>query len=552
MVWRERLDYPPVASERGEYREVTWTHEEARRGLLSTSGGMERTAGRSADRLPGQVRVDSPIIRVSLEYCDRRVRELYLGHSLEERTGWTIRRSPLREESTGRLPERLRKLGEGCLVLLVVWREWLDYPPDAYQEKCGWTLRSYAYHLNIVTGEYESYTWVTLWRTEQRLDYPPVAYQEKCRWTLEEYESCTWVAPGMERTAGLFAGRLPESRVHEAHVLAEHSMTLTNFFSGTGGGKQDKDESNAGKESEEYEGKIERDREGSLVKECLKERRAGKGNKENLKNRLEHFKKCGFSQEGVDLLWEEGKPAGEILRNREVERRVKSITVDQVRSSQQLEHPTPKHHAPPFKHPYTTEGRVVVLFVEQAFYRGSTRIDVDMELNEKGEGSKPLVKAENLEFLRASQLTYHKPTRAKAYASERAVPLPWVFPRSSGDAYLIQNTPSLRRACLWNHSEESQTKPSWKAGWLAGALKQDDHGGQARERRQEEEAAVEEMVEVEEEEEVAGWEGRKERMQKVERSEASTYVLYVLAVNRYVDVCIVHACRVAFKEVAGI
>ena len=51
----------------------------------------------------------------------------------------------------------------------------------------------------------------------------------------------------------------------------------------------------------EYEGKIKRYREESIVKECLNERKAGKGNKENLKDRLDHFKKCGFSQ----------KPAGE-------------------------------------------------------------------------------------------------------------------------------------------------------------------------------------------------------------------------------------------------
>ena len=69
----------------------------------------------------------------------------------------------------------------------------------------------------------------------------------------------------------------------------------------------------------EYERKIEKDREESIVKERLNERKAGKENKENLKDRLDYFKKCGFSQEGVDLLWRKGKPIGEVLRNREIE-----------------------------------------------------------------------------------------------------------------------------------------------------------------------------------------------------------------------------------------
>ncbi|KOC62062.1 hypothetical protein WH47_01854 [Habropoda laboriosa] len=129
LVWREGLDYPPVASERGEYREVTRTPEEARRGLLSTSGGMERTAGLSAGRLPGEVRVDSPIIRVSLEYCDRRVP----GSLLE-------------------------------------WKERLDYPPVVSER-----------------GE----------------------YREVTRTSEEAQRGLPSTSVGMERTVGLSAGRLP-------------------------------------------------------------------------------------------------------------------------------------------------------------------------------------------------------------------------------------------------------------------------------------------------------------------------------------------------------
>ncbi|KOC70479.1 Ribosome-binding protein 1 [Habropoda laboriosa] len=217
---------------------------------------------------PSEWESTKPSFRTPLQH--RRVRGLTPGSLSGGENGWTIRRSPLREESTGRLPGRLRKLGEDCLVLLVVWRERLDYPPVAYQEKCGWTLRSYAYRLHIAIGEYGSYTWVAP-GMERTLDYPPVAfergeyrkvtqtpeearrgllstsggmertaglspvaYQETCGWTLRSYayrlniaiggyESYTWVAPGMEGTVGLSAGRLPESRVQSVLL---HEVTL--------------------------------------------------------------------------------------------------------------------------------------------------------------------------------------------------------------------------------------------------------------------------------------------------------------------------------------
>ncbi|KOC70656.1 hypothetical protein WH47_03672 [Habropoda laboriosa] len=77
------------------------------------------------------------------------------------------------------------------------------------------------------------------------------------------------------------------------------------------------------------------------------------------------------------------------------------------------------------------------------------------------EGSKPLVKAENFEF--SSQLTYHKPAQAQARSRERAVPLPWVFPISPGDAYFAQNTPSLRMSG-WRWAV---TKALLEGEWLA-------------------------------------------------------------------------------------
>ncbi|KOC60552.1 hypothetical protein WH47_07685 [Habropoda laboriosa] len=171
-LWRrERLDYLPVASERGEYREGTRTPEEARRGLLSTSGGMERPAGLSAGRertraIPGSI----------LEWKERLD---YLPVASEKGEYREVTRTP--EEAR----RGLLSTSDGMERMV------------AYQEKCGWTLRSYAYHLNIVIGEYGSYTWVD---------------------------------PGMEKTVGLSAGRLPASRVQEARRTPSHSNCYKSFY----------------------------------------------------------------------------------------------------------------------------------------------------------------------------------------------------------------------------------------------------------------------------------------------------------------------------------
>ena len=73
------------------------------------------------------------------------------------------------------------------------------------------------------------------------------------------------------------------------------------------------------KRAVECEKRIEREREGGIVKECMKERKAGEGNQEGIRERQDHLKTCGFSQIGVEQLWREEEPAGKILRKRETE-----------------------------------------------------------------------------------------------------------------------------------------------------------------------------------------------------------------------------------------
>ncbi|KOC66054.1 Phosrestin-1 [Habropoda laboriosa] len=218
---------------------------------------------------PSEWESTKPSCRTPLQH--RRVRGLTPGSLSGGENGWTIRRSPLREESTGRLPGRLRKLGEDCLVLLVVWRERLDYPPVALREESTGKLPGRLRELGedclvlpVVWRERLDYPPVALreestgrlpgrlrklgedclvllvvWR--ERLDYPPVAYQERCEWNarsyayhlnivIGEYESYTWVAPGMERTAELSNGRLPESRVQEAHRTPSHSNCYKSVY----------------------------------------------------------------------------------------------------------------------------------------------------------------------------------------------------------------------------------------------------------------------------------------------------------------------------------
>ncbi|KAF3426635.1 hypothetical protein E2986_10915 [Frieseomelitta varia] len=68
---------------------------------------------------------------------------------------------------------------------------------------------------------------------------------------------------------------------------------------------------------QQYEGRIEREREGGIVKECVKERKSGKGNQERIRERQDHLKTYGFRQIGVEQLWREGKPAGKIQKQRQ-------------------------------------------------------------------------------------------------------------------------------------------------------------------------------------------------------------------------------------------
>ena len=51
-----------------------------------------------------------------------------------------------------------------------------------------------------------------------------------------------------------------------------------------------------------YERRIERERDGGIVNESIKEKKAGKGNQERIRERRDHFTTCGFSQIGVKQL----------------------------------------------------------------------------------------------------------------------------------------------------------------------------------------------------------------------------------------------------------
>lgn len=67
---------------------------------------------------------------------------------------------------------------------------------------------------------------------------------------------------------------------------------------------------------------------------CVDERRKGKGNKSNLEDRMNFFKECGYSQEGIDKLREEGVGIGAELRERgyKVQRQHQGVRIQTLKN----------------------------------------------------------------------------------------------------------------------------------------------------------------------------------------------------------------------------